>query len=90
MAHLQDIGNVGSKFLGEFIGTRGEARRLEGFAIEMLGPFANEFDVYYRAHLEGTGDTGWHRNGEFCGTQGQWRRLEAMAVFIAEKGHEIT
>jgi hypothetical protein len=85
MAHLEDDGDVGPKYLGEFIGTRGQSRRLEGFAIEVVGEYADRFDVYYQAHLQGHGDTGWNKNGEFCGTRGRSRRLEAMAVFIAEK-----
>ena len=85
MAHLQDIGDVPFVTEGHFIGTRGQSRRLEGFAIELTGPNANQFDVWYMAHEQDIGDTNWFRNGEFCGTRGQSRRVEGIRVKIAHK-----
>jgi len=64
------------------VGTRGQSRRLEGFAIELTGPVAANFDVVYMAHLQGTGDTGIFRNGQFCGTRGQSRRVEGILVRV--------
>ena len=38
---------------GNFVGTRGQFRRLEGCAIQVVGPKAYNYDVFYAAHLEG-------------------------------------
>ena len=51
MAHLEGEGDVGPKYLGEFIGTRGQSRRLEGFAIEVVGEYADRFDVSYGQNI---------------------------------------
>ncbi|MFN5965880.1 MAG: hydrogenase, partial [Pseudanabaena sp.] len=48
-AHLQNIGDTEFVDEGNFVGTRNEDRRLEGFAIELTGPDANNFDVFYMA-----------------------------------------
>jgi uncharacterized protein YjdB len=82
---LEGTGDTSYYFLGQFIGTKGQNRRLEAFRIEVVGEFAERFDVYYQAHIENTGDTGWKRNGEYCGTPGLELRVEAIAVYIAEK-----
>jgi hypothetical protein len=85
MAHLQGIGDVPFQNEGTFIGTRGQSRRLEGFAIELTGPAAPNFTVVYMAHLEGMGDTGFFRDGQFCGTRGQSRRVEGILVHVNHK-----
>ena len=82
MAHLQGTGDALFVNEGEFIGTRGQSRRLEGFAIELTGPSAANYDVIYMAHLAGTGDTGFFQNGQVCGTRGQSRQVEGILVRI--------
>jgi uncharacterized protein YjdB len=85
MAHLEGIGDVPFVNEGQFIGTRGQSRRLEGFAIRLTEPAAAKFDVVYMAHLQGTGDTGFFQNGQFCGTRGQSRRVEGILVRVSPK-----
>jgi hypothetical protein len=85
MAHLEGDGDVPFVKEGGFIGTRGQSRRLEGFAIELTGPNAANFNVSYMAHLGSTGDTGFVSNGAFCGTRGQHRAVEGMLVRIEPK-----
>jgi uncharacterized protein YjdB len=84
-AHLQDIGDTSWHFLGQFIGTRGQSKRLEAFAIEVVGDAASRYDVYYKAHIQDDGDTAWERNGSWCGTRGQNKRLEAIAIYLADR-----
>jgi N,N-dimethylformamidase beta subunit-like, C-terminal/Clostridial hydrophobic W len=86
MCHLQDRGDTPWMAGGEFCGTRGESRRLEGFAIR-LNPGADKYDVFYSCRVEGDpgGDTGPFRNGEFCGTRGQSKRVEAIEVWMTKK-----
>ena len=67
---------------GSFCGTRGQSRRLEGFAIRLNGPNAARYDVFYSGHLQDVGDVGPLKDGDFCGTRGQSRRLEAMVVWV--------
>lgn len=77
-AHLEGYGDrMGRE--SEFIGTRGEYRRLEGFQIEIATPVPN-LSLQYMAHLEGIGDTPMVPEGNFVGTRGQHRRLEGFTI----------
>ena len=84
-AHLEVLADTAYVSQGTFVGTRGQARRLEGFGIRVVGPEAYKYDVFYAAHLEGLGDTAEYKNGEFCGTRGQFRRVEAIKVRLVRK-----
>lgn len=79
LVHLQSIGDVANGQAGIFAGTRGQARRLEGFQIS-LGQAIPGLSMRYMAHLEGIGDTAFVNEGQFCGTRGQSRRLEGFAI----------
>ena len=70
---------------GNFVGTRGQSRRLEGFAIRVVGPEAYKYDIFYAAHLQDIGDTAEFKNGGFCGTRFQYRRLEAIKVRLVKR-----
>ncbi|MFM9957955.1 MAG: matrixin family metalloprotease [Phycisphaerales bacterium] len=76
--HLEGIGDVLYRD-NELAGTRGQARRLEGFQIELVTPVSG-LSLEYMAHLEGSGNTGWVSEGQFIGTRGQSRRLEGLAI----------
>ena len=82
MAHLQDFGDTPWISEGQFVGTRGQSRRLEGFAIRLVGPAAPKYAVLYMAHIQDMGDTVFCQDAEFCGTRGQSRRLEGMLVRV--------
>ena len=84
-AHLQDIGDTDYVSQGTFVGTRGESRRLEGFAIRVAGKDAHEYDVFYSAHLQDDGDTAEFKNDEFCGTRFLSKRVEAIFVRLVKK-----
>ena len=86
MAHLQNIGDVPFVNEGNFVGTRGQSRRLEGFAIELTGPAASNFDVIYMAHLQNVGDTALFRNGQFCRHEG---RVPARGRHSCSRAAEI-
>jgi Matrixin/Clostridial hydrophobic W len=76
--HLQNTGDVNG-IENEFIGTRGQSRRLEGFSITQSTPIPN-LSLEYMAHLQNIGDTPWTPQGTFVGTKGQSRRLEGFAI----------
>jgi len=78
LVHLQDIGDV-PLVNDQFVGTRGESRRLEGFQIQFDPPFP-ELTLHYMAHVQDIGDMPWVDGGEFIGTRGQSRRLEGFAI----------
>lgn len=78
LVHLQDRGDV--PFVNdEFIGTRGQSRRLEGFQIQ-FNPPRPDLSMRYMAHLQDIGDVPWVNEGQFIGTRGQSRRLEGFAI----------
>ena len=76
--HLQDIGDAVYRE-DELAGTRGQARRLEGFQIDFSPPVP-DLGLKYMAHLEGIGDVAYVTDGEFVGTRGESRRLEGFAI----------
>jgi uncharacterized protein YjdB len=85
MAHVEGIGDTFWVREGQYVGTRGQSRRLEGFAIRLTGWQTSNYDVFYQAHLEGIGTTPRVGNGEFSGTRGQSRRVEAISVLVQPK-----
>ncbi|RPJ79516.1 MAG: hypothetical protein EHM20_01180 [Alphaproteobacteria bacterium] len=78
IVHLQDYGD---KFYheGDFAGTRGEGRRVEGFQLTFHPP-QKGLGMQYMAHLEDIGDVPWVSDGQFVGTRGEARRLEGFAI----------
>ena len=56
LAHLQDIGDRQGHG-NEWIGTKGQSRRLEGFSVHRNVP-NYDFVIEYFAHVQNTGDTG--------------------------------
>jgi hypothetical protein len=58
MGHFQDIGDTEFVSEGEFLWAPGlNAKRLEGFAIELTGPEAPKFEITYWAHIQAWQDT---------------------------------
>lgn len=82
MCHLQDLGDQPFAAAGNFCGTRGQSRRLEGFAIRLTGPRALDYDVIYQCRVEGSEPLSISMNGAYCGTRHASRKLEAMNVWI--------
>ena len=83
MAHLQGIGDTNPWITeGKFVGTQGEGRRLEGFAIKLTGHDAPNYIVEYMANVQNIGNTPFFRNGAFCGTRGQGLAIQSMRVRV--------
>jgi len=78
LVHLQGLGDRVFRE-NEFAGTRGQARRLEGFQLRINPPVAG-LSMRYMAHLQGLGDVPFVNEGQFVGTRGQARRLEGFAI----------
>jgi uncharacterized protein YjdB len=78
LVHLQDVGDTNGR-AGEWVGTKGQSRRLEGFALTMKHAPAG-LGLEYMCHVQDVGDTAWVSGGEFCGSRGQSRRVEGFAV----------
>jgi hypothetical protein len=78
LVHIQGIGD--REFSeGEYAGTRGQARALEGYQIDFQTPVEG-LELKYMAHIAGIGDTKAFNTGEYAGTRGKARRLEGFAV----------
>jgi uncharacterized protein YjdB len=83
MCHLQDIGDTKWLSEGQWCGTKGQSRRLEGLAVRLVGPNAKGLQVAYRCHTQdNAGPSWWLADGEFCGTRGKSKRLEAFTIEI--------
>jgi uncharacterized protein YjdB len=76
--HLEDYGDVLFFREGQFAGTRGEGRQLEGFMIQ-FNPSFDGLSMQYMAHVQDVGDL-WSSEGSFVGTTGQGRRVEGFAI----------
>jgi hypothetical protein len=85
LAHLQNQGDTAYKSAPDFIGTRGESRRLEGFAMKLTGDRAKYYKVVYKAFLSGVGEVGPADENGFCGTRGQGRALTAIQVKVVSR-----
>jgi hypothetical protein len=81
--HMAGLGD-GVRREKEWVGTKGQSRRLEGFSVKRLSP-TDSFKIKYSAHLAGPGDVGEVNEGEFIGTKGQHRRLEGFSIWLADQ-----
>ncbi|MEG4970960.1 hypothetical protein QUB11_30620 [Microcoleus sp. B6-A1] len=81
LVHIQGIGDrtFGAQ---EYAGSKGQGRRVEGFAINIDPPIPG-LNVEYMAHVEGVGDTPWLSEGELAGFRGQAKRIEGFAVRLS-------
>lgn len=77
-ARLENVGIVACRD-GGWCGTRGEARRLEGFALNLAERTGDE-RVQYLCRSRESGPDVWVPEGEFCGTPGPSTPIEALAV----------
>ncbi|GAB4357490.1 MAG: hypothetical protein Fur0042_26860 [Cyanophyceae cyanobacterium] len=85
MGHIQNQGDTPWVGEGEYVGTRGQNLRLEGFALELTGPEAHKYNLNYLGHFARFGDSSVVSNGEFCGIRGQAMVVEAMRVWVEPK-----
>jgi uncharacterized protein YjdB len=82
--HIQDLGDRKGTD-GEWLGTKGQSKRLELINIKKLsGP--DNVQILYRCHIQDFGETEWLQEGEDCGTRGHKKRLEAFAVRLTGAG----
>lgn len=72
---------------GQTGGTTNEKRQLEAVRMELTGPNASTFDIYYRVHSEKLGWLPWAKNGEKSGTDGFDYRIESMQISVLPKGN---
>lgn len=85
-AHVQGEGWQGWVRDGKSSGLPGKGRRLEAVRVRLVGPIADEYDVYVRCHVQSVGWTRWAKNGALAGTEGIARRVEAIQVTLVPKG----
>jgi uncharacterized protein YjdB len=80
LVHLQNIGDeYGTE--NEWVGTKGQSRRLEGFSIKRVTETPG-FSIRYYAHLQNIADTPVRSEGQFVGTRGRSLRLEGFAIWL--------
>jgi uncharacterized protein YjdB len=80
LVHLQDIGDQYG-IENQWVGTKGQSRRLEGFSVRRLTP-TPDFSIRYYAHLQNLGDTAVLTEGQFVGTRWNSLRLEGFAIWL--------
>jgi hypothetical protein len=82
MAHVSGIGDTPWLNEGELAGARGQAKRIEGFGVQLTGPESSQYEVFYNAHIQNIGDTPVLSHGQYCGTRGRGLRVEGIKVWI--------
>lgn len=70
---------------GIFTGSRGQARKLEGFAARLTGEHANDYVLQYQCHVADKGDSAVITAPEMCLSVDPVRRLEAIKIWIKKK-----
>jgi hypothetical protein len=84
IVHLQDIGDQ-PLVNGVWAGTKGQSRRLEGFALE-LPPTSWNLSIEAMCRVQGVGETSHVAARSYCGTRGQKRALEGLALKLIGSG----
>jgi len=87
MAHIEGRGDIPWVENGHLCGSTGSNKRIEGFAVRVIGHLAKKWDVKYYGHIEGAGDSPVASDGKFVGTRGQSRRIEGMCIWLEQKHH---
>jgi len=72
-AHIQNVGDVDGQ-CGDWIGTRGGGRHIEGFALQVPP------EIHYMAALGPHGTTAWTQPGTYCGTRGLRVPMTGFAI----------
>ncbi len=78
--HMQTYGDQPWVGNGDVSGIIGKSRRMEGFAVQVVGDHGLSGSVQYRCHAQTYGWLDWKADGEYCGTVGQSKRLEAVQL----------
>lgn len=96
-AHVSAFADTKMVSDGNFVGKLsmdGQPKWIEGFAVELVGALAGEYDVNYSGYLGkggpqvpdgGEGQTSTFSNGQFCGTRGEFRPMTAVRIWITKK-----
>ncbi len=85
MAHISGVGDTPMIPEGKLLGERGKEQQIEGFAIQLTGSQATNYDIFYTAHVQNLGDVPVCSNGEYCGTRQKALRVEGIKVWIQPK-----
>lgn len=89
MRYRARIDDADSDFAGEgeFLGTRdpAQAGEISAFAIELIGPQADKYNVFYRAKIQDVGVTPVSSNGSFCGHGYQSKPIDSLQVWVELK-----
>src|SRR5262245_26720676 len=81
LAHIEDVGDVHAG-PGEYAGTRGKTKFMEGFAVTFKSRVEG-IGLRYRAHLSGSGDTPWVNDGAYVGTRGAHKPVEGFSIELS-------
>ena len=88
--HIENDRNDRRGTDSEWVGTRGQSRRLEAFRIAMVNRPPG-LGIQYYCHPQDVGDTDWVTDERDCGTRNQSRRLEGFAVALnGSQAHRYT
>ena len=71
---------------GEYVGAKDTRGRILGFAIELTGASANQYELEYSAQIKGRKTLAKAKNGAWCGTAKKTgKTVEALSVSLRKK-----
>ncbi len=83
--NVSGVGIVQSKKEGEYVGGDSK-KRLLGFAAELEGSGANQYEIEYSVRLKGLATPASAKNGAICGTEKKTgKTIEAISIMLRKK-----
>jgi subtilisin family serine protease len=71
---------------GEYVGAANGRQRVIGFAIELEGTSAKNYEAEYSAQLQGTTSLASAKNGAWCGTEKKTgKTIQAISIIVKKK-----
>lgn len=89
-ALVQDLGWSSGNILNEDVGTTGLAKHIEAVKIGLIGPEAENYDIWYRLHVRDLGWLNWSCNGQVNGTEGGNLQAEAIQIEVHSKAEKFS
>ncbi len=81
-AHLSMTGDTDWIEGGQFLGTRGQSRAIEGISMKLEGPESHKYRIRYRTRSLSAGYSQTAENGEFAGTRGNSDPISQLQIWL--------
>ncbi len=84
-AHIAHLGDTPWLNAGEYLGTWGQGKPIEGISFRIIGESAAKYKISYQARLGSRDWTQARSNGAYCGTRGLAKPITAIVLKVEER-----